>query len=47
MNQWRPFMANGTVMVFTRNGLGSGPQELKQLLAGKFLALLNESYLLT
>jgi len=36
-------MASDTVMVFTRFGLGSGPDELQKLLAGKFLSLLNES----
>lgn len=36
-------MADATVMLFTRNGLGEGPQELQQLLTGKFLGLLNES----
>src|SRR3972149_4583264 len=41
--QARPLMASDTVMVFTRFGLGSGPDELQKLLAGKFLSLLNES----
>jgi sulfur relay (sulfurtransferase) complex TusBCD TusD component (DsrE family) len=36
-------MASDTVMVFTRYGLGSGPDELQKLLAGKFLSLLDES----
>lgn len=36
-------MASDTVMVFTRYGLGSGPDELQKLLAGKLLSLLSES----
>lgn len=30
-------------MLFTRNGLGEGPVDLQQLLAGKFLGLLKDS----
>ncbi len=36
-------MPDDTVMLFTRNGLGDGPEQLQQLLAGKFLGLLNAS----
>lgn len=36
-------MDDETVLLFTRYGLGEGPQELQQLMAGKFLGLLNDS----
>jgi len=32
-------MDSGTILVFTRNGLGEGPAELQQKLAVKFLQL--------
>lgn len=32
-----------TVLVFSAEGMGSGPQELQRVLVGKFLNLLNES----
>lgn len=38
-------MDNKTVLVFTRYGVGEAPAELEQLLAGKFLALLNDAAL--
>ena len=38
-------MDNSTVLVFTRYGMGDAPAELQQLLAGKFLALLNDAAL--
>ena len=36
-------MDNDTVLVFTRNGLGHGPQDLQTTLVKKFLALQLES----
>jgi sulfur relay (sulfurtransferase) complex TusBCD TusD component (DsrE family) len=36
-------MFNETVLVFSRNGMGSGPAELQQRLAAKFLTLTLES----
>jgi sulfur relay (sulfurtransferase) complex TusBCD TusD component (DsrE family) len=36
-------MQKDTVLLFTRNGLGHGPQELQSLLASKFLALTLEA----
>ena len=36
-------MDNDTVLVFTRNGLGDGPQDLQTTLVKKFLALQLES----
>ncbi len=36
-------MDSNTVLVFTRYGMGDAPGELQQLLAGKFLALLNDA----
>jgi sulfur relay (sulfurtransferase) complex TusBCD TusD component (DsrE family) len=38
-------MDNNTVLVFTRNGMGDAPAELQQVLAGKFLAILNDAAL--
>ncbi len=38
-------MDSHTVLVFTRNGMGDGPNELQQLLAVKFLGLLNNASL--
>jgi sulfur relay (sulfurtransferase) complex TusBCD TusD component (DsrE family) len=32
-------MDHQTVLLFTRNGLGQGPEELQKILAGKFLSL--------
>ena len=40
---WRPHLADDTVLLFTRDGLGEGPHELQQLLAQKFLGLFNET----
>jgi hypothetical protein len=36
-------MDNDTVLLFTRNGLGHGPEELQVVLAQKFLNLVFES----
>jgi sulfur relay (sulfurtransferase) complex TusBCD TusD component (DsrE family) len=36
-------MDENTVVLFTRNGMGEGPQELKLTLAGKYLSLLLDS----
>lgn len=36
-------MDKSTVILFTRNGLGEGPQELQALLAVKYLSLLYQS----
>ncbi len=36
-------MDDETVLLFTRDGLGEGPRELQQLLARKFLGLLNDA----
>ena len=36
-------MDNNTVLLFTRYGMGDAPQELKALLAGKFLSLIDEA----
>lgn len=36
-------MDQNTVLVFTRNGLGHGPDDLQQKLAGTFLGLLDQS----
>ena len=36
-------MDKDTVILFTRNGLGQGPQELQTTLARKFLAILVDS----
>ncbi|HZU87433.1 MAG TPA: DsrE family protein [Anaerolineaceae bacterium] len=36
-------MKSDTVLLFTRNGMGQGPQELQLLLVGKYLALTLES----
>ncbi len=36
-------MANDTVIIFTRNGMGDAPAELQQALAGKFLSLTLQS----
>ncbi len=36
-------MDPNTVVLFTRNGLGHAPEELQQILAGKFLSLTLES----
>jgi hypothetical protein len=36
-------MDENTVILFTRNGLGDGPQDLQHTLVSKFLALLLES----
>lgn len=32
-------MKTSSIITFTRNGMGEGPQELQQILAGKFLTL--------
>jgi selenium metabolism protein YedF len=39
-------MDANTILLFTRNGLGHGPDELQQRLAEKFLALIAEADLL-
>lgn len=36
-------MESNEVVLFTRNGLGEGPDELRLVLAGKYLGLLSES----
>ena len=36
-------MDSNTVLLFTRNGLGDGPESLQQLLTKKFLSLLIDS----
>ena len=36
-------MNKETVLLFTRNGMGDAPEELQQMLTGKFLSLLLES----
>ena len=36
-------MSNDTVYLFTRNGIGQGPQELQETLVTKFLRLLLDS----
>jgi len=36
-------MNEETVLLFTRNGMGDAPEELQQMLTGKFLSLLLES----
>ena len=36
-------MENNTVLLFTRNGLGHGSEDLQLMLAGKYLNLLLES----
>ena len=38
-------MDKNTVLVFTRYGMGDAPAELQQLLAAKFLGLLNDASL--
>ncbi len=38
-------MDSNTILIFTRYGMGDAPAELQQLLAGKFLALLNDAAL--
>jgi sulfur relay (sulfurtransferase) complex TusBCD TusD component (DsrE family) len=36
-------MDGNTVLLFTRNGLGHAPDELQQLLAGRFLGLIGDA----
>lgn len=36
-------MDQNTVLLFTHNGLGSAPEDLRLMLAVKFLALINEA----
>lgn len=36
-------MENNTVLLFTRNGLGHGPEDLQKMLVSKYLSLLLES----